>query len=261
LRTEQSLSDQLAGPPAVRTPRGRRRAGRPSRIDREAIARAVGEIPVDELSVRAVADHLGVSVAALYYHVSGREELLLLAAEQSIDRIPLPADRDQHWAVWLYEWAEYARRAFGSDPTLLSRFIDGGIGVDRMVDHIETALALCVRNGFTEQEALDAYNLVSGVAVGSAIRDIRLAAMATAGRPLDVQYRMVFAERRPEELPHLRRLVESGLDAEVEFVHEISAALAGIAVRRGESWDVVVDQIAQFAEQPMSESSGTGSDG
>ena len=129
--------------------------------------------------MRAVAAHLGVSVAALYYHVSGREELLLLAAEQSIDRIPLPADRDQHWAVWLYEWAEYARRAFGSDPTLLSRFIDGGIGVDRMVDHIETALALCVRNGFTEQEALDAYNLVSGLALGFAIRDIRLAAMAS----------------------------------------------------------------------------------
>jgi AcrR family transcriptional regulator len=251
----------VAGPPAVRNARGRRRAGRPPRIDRAAIAHAVGEIPVDELSVRAVADRLGVSVAALYYHVSGREELTLLAAEQSIDRIPLPADRDQHWAVWLYEWAEYARRAFGSDPTLLSRFIDGGIGLDRMVDHVETALALCVRNGFTEQEALDAYNLVSGVALGFAIRDIRLAVMSTAGRPLDVQYRMVLAERDPKDLPHLRRLIESGLDAEVEFVHEISTALAGIAVRRGESWEAVVDQIAQFAELPLADSSRSGSDG
>ena len=214
--------------------------------------------------MRAVAAHLGVSVAALYYHVSGREELLLLAAEQSIDRIPLPADRDQHWAVWLYEWAEYARRAFGSDPTLLSRFIDGGIGVDRMVDHIETALALCVRNGFTEQEALDAYNLVSGLALGFAIRDIRLAAMAGSGRPLDVQYRLVLAAREPDGLPYLRRLVESGLDAEVEFAHEVSTALAGIAVRRGESWQDVVDQIAAFAplaEQSHTHSSEAGSHG
>jgi AcrR family transcriptional regulator len=197
--------------------------------------------------VRAVADHLGVSVAALYYHVSGREELLLLAAEQSIARIPVPADRDQHWAVWLYEWAEYARQAFGSDPSLLGRFIDGGIGLDRMVDHVDAALALLVRNGFGEQEALDAYNLVTGLALGFAIRDIRVAAMAASGRPLDVQYRLLLGAREPAELPNLRRLVDSGVDAGVDFAHEVATALAGIAVRRDEPWQDVVDQIAAFS--------------
>src|SRR5690606_37828697 len=89
-----------------------RRVGGPPRIDRAAIARAVTEIGLDEVTVKRVADHLGVSVPGLYHHVRGRDDLLRLAAEHSLARLRLPEDRGQHWAVWLREWARYARAAF-----------------------------------------------------------------------------------------------------------------------------------------------------
>src|SRR5262245_19965945 len=92
------------------------RRGRPPRIDRDAIARVAGEIPLSDLSLRTVADRLGVSVPGLYHYVQGRDELFALAAEQSVRRLPLPVDRDQHWAIWLYEWAGYILSAFVSDP-------------------------------------------------------------------------------------------------------------------------------------------------
>lgn len=226
-----------------------RKAGRPARIDRAAIARVAGDLAPEDLSIRSVADELGVSVAALYHYVNGREELMLLAAEQSAARIPLPEDRDQHWSVWLFEWSNYARRAFVAQPALLGQFTEGGIGLDKMVEHIDTALGLCVRQGFTEQEALDAYYLISGFALGAAIKEIRSKMILETGRTLDVEYRLLLSSTGPGELVHLRRLVDSGVSAEAEFLEEVSTALAGIAVRRGEDWQHVVHLVREFAAE------------
>ena len=65
---------------------GRGKVGRPARIDRTAIAEAVLDLGLDGISMKAVADHLGVSVAGLYHHVANRRELLVLAAEHSLAR-------------------------------------------------------------------------------------------------------------------------------------------------------------------------------
>ena len=70
------------------------KVGRPARIDRDAIAEAVLELGLDGISMKAVADHLGVSVAGLYHHVSNRRELLVLAAERSLS----PRRRRRTWA-------------------------------------------------------------------------------------------------------------------------------------------------------------------
>ena len=53
----------------------RRKAGRPPRISRAMIAQAAHELGLEGLTLKAVADHLGVSVAALYHHVSGKDDL------------------------------------------------------------------------------------------------------------------------------------------------------------------------------------------
>lgn len=223
-----------------------RRPGRPSRIDREAIALAASDLPLEALTVRAVADRLGVSVPAVYHYVSGREELMLLAAERSAAKIPLPEDRGQHWAIWLFEWADYVRRAFVAQPQVLIRFIDGSLGLDVMVTHIDAAVGLCVRQGFTEREALDAYYLVSEVAIGAAASEIREGAAAKQGRPIEFQYRLLLARRPDTDLPHLRRLMESDFGAAPKFLQEVKTALVGIATTRGEPWQDVVALVDAF---------------
>src|SRR5690348_8135749 len=87
----------------------RRRVGRPARLDRAAIARASAELDLDQVSMRSVADRLGVSVPSLYHYVRGRDDLLRMAAEQSAARLSVPEDSGQHWSVWLYQWADHAR--------------------------------------------------------------------------------------------------------------------------------------------------------
>jgi AcrR family transcriptional regulator len=212
-----------------------RRLGRPPRIDRAAIAQAAGEIPLDELTLRSVAERLGVSVSGLYHYVSGREDLIRLAAEQSALRLTMPVDHGQHWAVWFYEWADYTRRAFVRDPELLKHFIDGAIGADVMAPNVDAAIGLCMRQGFTARHALEAYDLVSECALGSAISVIRAERNRREGSPFDLEVRALIA--RGAQLPHLRRLLEEEpLPDSAPFRRQISTVLAGIAAQRAESW-------------------------
>lgn len=210
------------------------RRGRPPRIDRAAIAQAAGQIPLSDLSLRSVADLLGVSVPGLYHYVQGRDELFALAAEQSVRRLPLPADHDQHWAVWLYEWAVYIRSAFVSDPGLLKEYIDGAIGMEVMASNIDAALALCVRQGFSANEALDAYHLVSESALGAAVAQIREDQAREEGRPFDRELRLILADGdRP--LPHLEMVSDAAFEPSSRFPSQITTLLVGIAVQRGEA--------------------------
>jgi AcrR family transcriptional regulator len=221
------------------TDAGRRPVGRPPKINREMIAEAAHELGLADLTLRGVADRLGVSVAGLYHHIDGKNDLMRLAAEHGARRTATPHDRGQHWAVWLREWAHYNRRAFTAEPELLGQFLEGAISADAIADNADSILGLLVREGFTVEEADAAYDLVSSYAVGSAVIAIRERRAASEGRPFDVEYERVLSKRAPDELPHLRALVRSMTGRRGSFEEAITTVLAGIAARRGESWEAV----------------------
>lgn len=242
-RTPPRVAPDRAGKPE-RAPR----RGRPPRIDRAAIARAAGEIPLEELTLRSVAERLGVSVPGLYHYVSGRDDLIRLAAEQSALRLTMPVDRGQHWAVWCYEWADYTYRAFAGDPELLKHFIDGAIGPETMAPSIDAAIGLCMRQGFTPGQALAAYNLVSECALGAAIAAIRAERGHREGSSFDLGVRSLLA--RGEDLPHLARFLGDGpLPDSSPFRQQVSTVIAGIAARRGESWDGIAALLTAAADE------------
>lgn len=241
-----------AAVPGLGSERGKHgpRRGRPPRIDRAAIAQAAGEIPLSDLSLRSVADRLGVSVPGLYHYVQGRDELFALAAEQSVRRRPLPVDRDQHWAVWLYEWAVYIRSAFVCDPGLLKEYIDGAIGMEVMASNIDAALALCIRQGFSAREALSAYHLMSECALGAAVSEIREDQAREQGRPFRRELRQILA-RGDQPLPHLEMIsAEDDFEPSAQFHSHVATVLTGMAVRRGESPSGVAALLAVPGETP-----------
>jgi AcrR family transcriptional regulator len=222
--------------------RPRRKIGRPARLDRQMIARAAHDIGLDHVTMKGVADKLGVSVPGLYHHVDGRDDLMRLAAEYSASQIQIPTDHDQHWTAWLLEWARYQHDAFTAQPELLSQFLNGTIGVDRMVTHLDAAIGLLMRHGFTAEEALDAYNLVSACAIGIAVGEIRAAEANRAGRPVIAEYHRVLSQREPDELPHLRALVGAINQVSSDFDARIRTVLLGIAVARGDEPATVLEE-------------------
>jgi AcrR family transcriptional regulator len=229
--TEAPLQDQLGAG-------GRRKVGRPARLDREMIARAASEVGLDRVTMKAVADRLGVSVPGLYHHVEGRDDLMALAAEYSAARIAIPIDRGQQWTEWLLEWARYSYDAFVQEPELLNQYLRGSISLERMVVHLDAVIGFLERHGFTPVAARDAYSLVSQCAIGGAFNALRHAERNRESVLLD--YQRAFAARPPGELPYLRKLVGTIADPP-SFDDEIVTVLVGIAVRRGEPWQPVLE--------------------
>jgi AcrR family transcriptional regulator len=217
----------------------RKRIGRPPRIDLAAIADAVLEIGFDDVTMRRVADHLGVSVPGLYHYVKGRDDLLRLAAERALSRVELPADHGQHWAVWLREWARYIRAALTSSPELVEHFVTGGLDDDRLLEVIGRALDVLRRDGFEPDDAMAAWEAVSSMALGSAVEDIREQTASADGRPWVARVFAVLARRDPEELAALRAVAAGGHvpDRDDGFEERLTTVIVGIAVRRGLALD------------------------
>lgn len=220
------------------------KVGRPARISREAIAEAANEIGLSDLTLRAVADKLGVSIASLYHHVEGKDDLLRLAAEYSASRTPIPREEGQHWAVWLLEWARYNRDAFVAEPALLGQYLDGAISADVVAENTDAILAPLVDQGFSATDAQAAYGLVSSCALGAAVHDIREQRASAAGHPAVKEYHRVLQQRDPDELPHLRVLLAEAAVAPLEsFESRITTVLAGIAARRGDDWAAIAHNV------------------
>ncbi len=222
--------------------------GRPPKINREMIAEAAHELGLADLTLRAVADRLGVSVAGLYHHIEGKNDLLRLAAERAARRTSIPADRGQHWALWLREWAHYNREAFISEPELLGQFLEGAISADTIADNADAILGLLVRQGFGIDEAQAAYALTVNCAIGAAVGAIREGRAAAEGRPIEVEYRRILSHRAADDLPNLRAMVETGPpDRRDAFEDEIATVLVGVAVRRGDRWKSIRSRLADAA--------------
>ncbi|MDQ6804267.1 MAG: TetR family transcriptional regulator [Actinomycetota bacterium] len=90
-----------------------RRPGRPPRLSEESVLDAADVLlsseGVEAVTIRRVAESLGVSAMALYRHVGDKDDLLLALVDRLAQRLeypPLPADpRERLTALWrtLYE--------------------------------------------------------------------------------------------------------------------------------------------------------------
>jgi AcrR family transcriptional regulator len=215
------------------------------------IAEAAHELGLEGLTLRGVADHLGVSIAALYHHVSSKDDLMRVAAEYSAERVPKPHDRGQHWAVWLYEWAAYNREVFVAQPGLLAQYLDGAISVEVIAGNVDEILGALRGRGFSVLEANEAYELVTACALGTAVGTMRERETAgPAGMAADL--RRLLADRGAGELVHLRELVEAVRTGggRPPFADRIATVLCGLAVRRGEAWEPIAAAIAALSEPP-----------
>lgn len=205
------------------------------------IAAAAQDVGLADLTMKAVADRLGVSVASLYHHVDGKDDMLRLAAEYSAARVRKPTDHGQHWALWLLEWATHNRESFIAEPELLNQYLEGAISADAIAENVNAILGLLVRQGFSIRDAQRAYELVSSCAIGSAVQAIREQKARRQGRSPYAQQQEVLLQRDPSELPYLRLLISEFAEAPpTSFWARVTTILVGIAARRGDSWEDIV---------------------
>jgi TetR/AcrR family tetracycline transcriptional repressor len=106
------------------------------------------------LSMRRVADELGVQAASLYWHVQSKDHLLDLVAEELFSELELPdLPADAEWQVGLRVLAA-AYYQFLLDHRDADRIVAGRFALGpNFVGHLETFARLLRRGGFTDTDA------------------------------------------------------------------------------------------------------------
>lgn len=145
--SEHGHVDHRASDPPWRTPPRRGRSARPQ-LTRDLVVAAALKVVESEgggaLTMRRVADEIGVSASSLYGYVASKEELVQLVLEQIMSEIAFPpADLD--WRDALRQWARQTLAVFRRHPGVagltLGRVPFGPAMLDGMEQMLGTLLA------------------------------------------------------------------------------------------------------------------------
>jgi AcrR family transcriptional regulator len=137
------------------------------------------EVGLDSLTMRRLADRLGVQSPSLYWHVRDKDELLSLIADAICAEIE-PPDPHQPWISQLAAMAwEYRRVLRGHRDAALVLANTPPVGPNRL-RLAERMLAVLVNAGFTPAVAALAGRLLTDFATNAIIEEERDQAMAAA---------------------------------------------------------------------------------
>jgi TetR/AcrR family tetracycline transcriptional repressor len=196
-------------------------------------------VGLDGLTMRQLAQQLGVQSASLYWHVRDKDELLALIADSICADIE-PARQDQPWIEQLEAAAWEFRRvllAHRNAALVLANTLP--VGPNRL-RQAEQMLSLLVRAGFAPAEAAKAGLLMTDFVTNAVIEEERQHAMRAALRAEpDAQgggaIRQWFASLPLEQYPTLVALADelTDDDAHARFHFGVQTLLAGLLVQLG----------------------------
>lgn len=130
----------------------------------------IDEDGLEGLSIRRLADALGVNGASLYHHFDNKDEILIGAAEFALADVRAPEESDDHWRHWLPENARKLRAALLKHPALVPLIVGKrslGMGA-RMLD---TSAQRLVEEGVPGAAVMPLLDALELFAIGSALHE------------------------------------------------------------------------------------------
>jgi len=199
----------------------RRRKRQP--LDRAQIVRAalalLDEVGLDDLTMRRLAEKLGVKAASLYRHVRDKEELLVLLADEITGEIPVVEPRGS-WKEQLVEMARNVRRgllAHRDGARLLASTAPFG---PQRLRHIEAVLRTLRSAGLSGGDAARAAyhmnNLVTEFVADEGRFDQQAEAMGTTRRKMLGEARRYFSSLPKDEFPNIVELAADLADDDAD---------------------------------------------
>jgi AcrR family transcriptional regulator len=201
---------------------------------RAALALADGE-GIASLSMRRLAEALGVEAMSLYHHVANKDEILGGLIDLVFDEIELPAGRD--WKAALRSRALSARAALTRHPWALGLLESRARPGPATLRHHDAVLGCLRTGGFSVEGAAHAYAVIDSYVYGFALQEQSLP-FDTAG-PID-DVAEAFHRQLAGRFPHLTEMLLShvmkpGYAFAKEFEFGLDLILDGLErVRRRE---------------------------
>jgi AcrR family transcriptional regulator len=208
----------------------RARGGRPPLISQRDVLRAAEELGVEHVTIRGVAQRLGVSRAAVYRHVSSSDALRSLTAQANVATFVFDDDDIDDWREWLAELAR-AFRSWRLANAHLSGYVSREVLLEAgAVALADDAVARLVAAGFTEQRALEALQFVAGV-VWINTQD-QILTMAEPDQVHPQVSELVHADERSAPAAQVTRAIELvgvlGAPFDERFEREVAWAIAAL---------------------------------
>jgi AcrR family transcriptional regulator len=159
---------------------------------------------LDDLTMKAVAERLGVQVAVLYSYVSGREELVRLAAQRASGGAHFPDDRGQDWRAFAREYAEATFGLLDGDAQLIPIILAGNLSPSVKTDSAEQWVAAMLKRGIDVTTALEMLRALDVIAMGAALLATHARAVARDGRGYCAHVGEAVDSREAADLPILK---------------------------------------------------------
>lgn len=177
--------------------------GRPRILSLDAVLDAALELGVDKVSMKGLAERLGVAVGTLYRYVAGRDELLQrVAVRHRLQQNPFQDD-GQSCEALVHEYAKIAFHYLLDNPALINLYIAGDIGPEAEVDFIEQFLGAMTRRGFEAKDALQLNFQIQMCAFSMAAHAHNVSALRNGERARGDRVHELF-ESRGDALTHIR---------------------------------------------------------
>ena len=173
------------------------------------------------LTMRKLAEVLGVKAMSLYNHVANRDDIVEGLVEAVVSEIALPAIGGD-WKAALRERATSAHQALGRHPwaamAILSRLNTG----PAMLRYVDATLGCLVAAGFSLELADQAWNAIDSHIYGFTLQELNF--------PIEAQeYAQMAASYLPEvpvdRYPHLNGLTRAVMEHRYDGLHAFGFGL------------------------------------
>jgi AcrR family transcriptional regulator len=206
--------------------KGRRGARTPlsrERVIRTAVAVA-DEKGAAALTMRAIAEPLGVEAMSLYHHVAGREEILDGMVDAVFGEIDLPP-RDTDWRSALRHRADSARAVLRRHPWAVGLMDSRSRPGPATLRHHDAVIGTLRAGGFSVPMAAHAVSLIDSYLYGFVLQELSLPLKGAA--ELDEVTGAILRDMPADTYPHLTELAtEHVLKPGYDYADEFAFGLA-----------------------------------
>ncbi|WP_199314883.1 TetR/AcrR family transcriptional regulator [Streptomyces cadmiisoli] len=208
---------------------GKRRRGGSARtpLSRERVIRTAMAVAdakgAAALTMRAIAEPLGVEAMSLYHHVSGREDILDGMVDAVFDEIDLPP-RDADWKSAMRHRANSARTVLRSHPWAVPLMDSRTRPGTATLRHHDAVIGALRSGGFSVAMAAHAFSLIDSYLYGFVIQELSLPFSNSA--ELNEVATGMLREMPADAYPHLAELaVEHALKPGYDYADEFPFGL------------------------------------
>ncbi|TCM44265.1 TetR/AcrR family transcriptional regulator [Kribbella sp. VKM Ac-2568] len=152
------------------------------------------------LSMRKLAQELGVEAMSLYHHVKNKEDILDGMVDHVFAEIELPVEGDE-WKPAMRDRARSARAALTRHPWAISIMDSRAAPGPATLRHHNAVIGACRRAGFSVQMAAHAFSLLDSYIFGFVLQEVNLPFDESAVIPEVVESMML--PYSPEDYPYL----------------------------------------------------------